>query len=376
MKINSGRLKLVILSTVGAVLLMFFTWYGFVFSQNPGTDFIICTAAVNQASCYDSGSVTPRLNWTYTSSVFGQAAFWIQVDDNSDFSSLLVDTNWITSSDTFYDIPAGHLNGNTTYYWRIIGEDTNGSQSPWANADAPFVTPVYCTQYSSYSNEVSVTLPSCPPTASNLKVVKGDYCSSPPAHYFSWTYTDPAGDNENQFQFQVDNNSDFGSPEVNRTQGGLSNPSPFTNNQTVIVVESPAPNQIGYNDTYYWRVKVWDVHSADSGWINGPSFTTEPHRYPSVNFNWSPQEPSVEEDVLFADQSTVYDGAPTWSWTIPDANYISGSSSSQNPTVQFTITGDHQITLRVTDSDGFFCQTSKTVSVQIRLPGWKEILPW
>jgi len=283
MKINSGRLKLVILSTVGAVLLMFFTWYGFVFSQNPGTDFIICTAAVNQASCYDSGSVTPRLNWTYTSSVFGQAAFWIQVDDNSDFSSLLVDTNWITSSDTFYDIPAGHLNGNTTYYWRIIGEDTNGSQSPWANADAPFVTPVYCTQYSSYSNEVSVTLPSCPPTASNLKVVKGDYCSSPPAHYFSWTYTDPAGDNENQFQFQVDNNSDFGSPEVNRTQG---------------------------------------------------------------------------------------------SWTIPDANYISGSSSSQNPTVQFTITGDHQITLRVTDSDGFFCQTSKTVSVQIRLPGWKEILPW
>ena len=214
-----------------------------------------------------------------------------------------------------------------------------------------------------------------PPTASNLNVVKGDYCSSPPAHYFSWTYTDPAGDDESQFQFQVDNNSSFSSPEVDNTViGTWSNGDP--NDQTVIVVESPVPNQIGYNDTYYWRVKVWDVYSADSGWINGSSFTTELHRYHSIGFNWSPQEPSQEENVLFADQSTVYGGATksSWSWTFVGGN--PATSNEQNPTIQFTTTGDRLVTLGVRDSDGFYCQSSRTVGVQIRLPGWKEILPW
>ena len=103
---------------------------------------------------------------------------------------------------------------------------------------------------------------------------------------------------------------------------------------------------------------------------------TEPHRYPSIGFNWSPQEPSQEENVLFADQSTVYGGATksAWSWTFVGGN--PATSNEQNPTIQFTTTGDQLITLGVRDSDGFYCQTSRTISVQIKLPGWKEILPW
>jgi hypothetical protein len=147
-----------------------------------------------------------------------------------------------------------------------------------------------------------------PPTASDLNVAQGDYCVTP-AHYFSWTYSDPDGDNQSQFQFQVDDNSDFSSPEVDRTYSGLDNPSPTTNNQTVTVAESPGPDQIGYNTTYYWRVKVWDDQGNDSGWVEGSSFTTAKHRYPLIDFNWAPQNPSVQEDVLFADQSTVYGGA-------------------------------------------------------------------
>ena len=214
-----------------------------------------------------------------------------------------------------------------------------------------------------------------PPIASNLNVVKGDYCSSPPVHFFSWIYTDPEGDDESQFQFQVDNDSGFGSPEVDQTVTGTWS-SGDSNDQTVIVVESPVPNQIGYNDTYYWRVKVWDSWPAESVWVEGSSFMTEPHRYPSIGFNWSPQEPSQEENVLFADQSTVYGGATksAWSWTFVGGN--PATSNEQNPTIQFTTTGDQLITLGVRDSDGFYCQTSRTISVQIKLPGWKEILPW
>jgi len=102
-----------------------------------------------------------------------------------------------------------------------------------------------------------------PPSASGLGVVKGDYCATP-AHYFSWTYTDPNGDDESQFQFQVDNNSDFSSPEIDRTQTGTWS-SGDSNNQTVIVTISPVPaNRLGYNTTYYWRVKVWDEGGATS----------------------------------------------------------------------------------------------------------------
>jgi len=225
-------------------------------------------------------------------------------------------------------------------------------------------------------NRQTITVSNNPPTATNLNIVKGDYCSSP-VHYFSWIYSDPDGDDESKFQFQVDNNSNFGSPEINRTQTGTWS-SGSSNNQTVVVAVSPGSDQIGYNDTYYWRVKVWDSGGNDSGWIEGSSLTTEGHRYPSIDFNWSPTSPSQGEDVLFSDQSTVYGGATksAWAWTIPDATYVGGTtSSSQNPTIQFTADGSKSVTLQVTDSDNYSCQISKSVGVQIELPCWQETLP-
>ena len=212
-----------------------------------------------------------------------------------------------------------------------------------------------------------------PPSASGLGVVKGNYCTTP-AHYFSWTYSDSDGQNESQFQFQIDNNSDFSSPEIDRTQTGTWSDGD-SNNQTVIVAVSPGSDQIGYNTTYYWRVKVWDSQGADSGWVSGSSFTTETHRYPSIDFNWSPTGPSQDEDVVFSDQSTVYGGSTksAWAWVFTNGN--PADSSQQNPTIQFTADGPKEVTLQVTDSDNFSCQVSKSVGVQAELPGWQEILP-
>jgi len=220
----------------------------------------------------------------------------------------------------------------------------------------------------------TITASSNPPTATNLQVAKGDYCSIP-VHYFSWTYSDPDGDDESKFQFQVDDNSDFSSPEIDREQTGTWHDGD-SNNQTVLVVESPTTDRIVYNTTYYWRVKVYDDQSTESDWTEGNSFTTEKHRYPFVDFSWSPQEPSAEEDVAFTDQSTVYGGASkaSWAWTFEDGN--PATSGEANPTVQFTTNGGKQVSLGVTDSDGFTCQATEQVGVQIPLPGWQEILPW
>jgi len=209
------------------------------------------------------------------------------------------------------------------------------------------------------------------PTATNLSVVSNNYCSNS-NHYFSWTYSDPDNNNESRFQLQVDNNSNFSSPEINRNYPGLSNPSPTTNNQVVLVSVSSITDKLIYNTTYYWRVNVYDSNGAESGWVTGPSFTTEKHQYPLVNFDWLPSNPSQGEDVLFTDQSTVYGGSSksAWSWIFTDGN--PASSSQQNPTTQFNFTEDKQVTLQVTDSDNYSCSISKTVNVQSELPGWQE----
>jgi hypothetical protein len=376
-------------------------------------------------------------NATFNWSTSGKAqnGYWFQVDDNRDFSSPVVNTGVVVSGAKSYTV-SGLSDG--AYYWRIGVRSSAGGfyyWTPWAYggsfvlADPPTVSlsaspnPVdyntastltwfstnatVCTASGDWSGSKSlsgsestgnltsaktyiltctgdggsasdsVTVdvnPNTPPIATSLSVTQGDYCVTP-VHYFSWTYSDPDGDNQSQFQFQVDNNSDFSSPEVDRTYSGLSNPSPTTNNQTVVVAVSPSSDQIAYNTTYYWRVMVWDDQGAASSWTEGSSFTTEAHQYPSIDFDWSPQNPSAQEDVLFADQSTVYGGATksNWLWDFEDGN--PASSNQQNPTIQFTSSGSKQVTLQVTDSDGYACSDAKTVDVGLKLPGWKEALP-
>ena len=218
------------------------------------------------------------------------------------------------------------------------------------------------------------------PTATNLSVSKGDYCTTP-AHYFSWKYSDPDNNNESRFQFQVDNNSDFSSPEINRDYTGLSNPSPTTNNQAVYVVLSPGSDQLAYNTTYYWRVRVYDEGGAGSGCVSGSSFTTEPRHYPVPDFNWSPENINLREDVSFSDKSTCYDNSnnqvscSAWTWKIPDATYQNSTDShSQNPIVEFTSLGSKTITLDTSDG-AHSCSLSKDTEVRMPLPHWREVAP-
>ena len=343
--------------------------FEFVFSSVllPDSNFTVCTGSVDQVSCYDI-SPTPTLNWSY-SGAGSQAAYWIQVDNNSNYSLPEVNTGWVSSSGArSYVIPSGMLSFNTAYYWRIMVRDNFGSESNWINADSFFTTVDHCNR---------------PPTATSLNVTGGDsayYCGSSPTHYFSWIYSDLDGHNQTRFQFQVDNNSDFSSPEINRDYTGFSNPSPTTNNQTVSVAVSPEADQIAYNTTYYWRVIVYDSREKDSGWVSGSSFTTESHLYPSIDFNWAPQNPSQEEDILFADQTTCYEdgnnpvSCTSWSWTFQDGN--PDTSNQQNPTIQFVSGSSKDINLEVTDASGYTCSDSKNLEVGIKLPSWREILPW
>ena len=88
--------------------------FGIVYSQgdpstpqtNPGSNFEVCTGGVNQDACYNPSSSITRLNWTYSSTAYGQMAFWVQVDNNGNldgnFPSPEINTGWINSSNQYY----------------------------------------------------------------------------------------------------------------------------------------------------------------------------------------------------------------------------------------------------------------------------------
>ncbi|MFH1671261.1 MAG: PKD domain-containing protein [Candidatus Portnoybacteria bacterium] len=342
-----------------------FSFAYYALAYNPGTNITLCTSGVSQPACYGTAYPSPTVSWTIAGAS-SQSSYRVWIDQNQLFNNPAIDTGEVISGSNSYQVNQAGLRSGQRYYWRVRVKDNFSSWTNWAEHESTFD-----------ANPICDTSPTVNP--GTMSVSNGDsatYCSGA-AHYFAWTYSDVDLDEESRFEFQVDNNSNFSSPEVDRDYVGLSNPSPTVNNQTVIVTESPGADQMGYNTTYYWRVKVYDEDSNDSGWVNGPTFTTEAHRYPTIGLSWSPQYPNQGEDVQFTDGSTVYGGATKsiWSWTFE--NGTPASSSSQNPVVQFSTTGNKNIVLGVTDSSGFTCDNSsdpEIISVQFN-PDWKEVNP-
>ncbi len=214
-----------------------------------------------------------------------------------------------------------------------------------------------------------------PPSAIPLPVVQDDYCglSSPPI-FLSWSFNDP-GDFQSAYQVQTATNISF-SPTT--TESFCQLPNPCGSSTTT------APDGLSYGTHYFWRVKVWDSANNESAWATDTIGFITDHAYPSINFSWSPLNPTVGEVVQFFDNSFCYDTAGTttcsnstgddFAWIFQDG--APPTSGDENPAVTFSSTGSKTATSTVTDSDGFSCSGQKTLNIQRRLPNWKEIPPF
>ena len=207
------------------------------------------------------------------------------------------------------------------------------------------------------------------PLASDLNVSSvssSAYCPLSPQglHSFSWDYSDPDNNNESQFQFQVDDDSEFNTPEINR-EIAISLPSGSTNNQMAAVQSGGGVDSLDYNQTYYWRVKVFDSGDPQesSDWVNGSSFATAPHPYPKTDFIWSPNIPEINKITEFTDKTIVYGGASIFSWDWQFQNADPSASSTQNPAVTFLTIGTADVYLKVIDSDSYLCEITKTLRI-------------
>jgi len=203
------------------------------------------------------------------------------------------------------------------------------------------------------------------PSAKNLKVEQPDYCLFDPSATFSWQFIDPRdGDRQTAYQIQVDNNPSFSSPEIDSGKV-LSVSKSYTTPRGLLK----------YNNTYYWRVKVWDNLDDASAWVGSMMpFSTPIHRYPRIDFKWTPEIPAIGESISFFDNSLVYGGSTKirWRWDFQDG-FPTSFSSKQNPfAIQFHYAGPKTVKLQVTDSDNFSCSASRRIDVKLSIPEWEE----
>jgi len=252
---------------------------------------------------------------------------------------------------------------NNSYEFRYRAKDNAGNWSGY-----------------SYDGSVLVNI-NDPPTVSCNDTETWSSCVDSRNPALSWNYSDPDSDPQASYQVQIDNNSNFSSPEIDT---GIVNSSSKT--------YQPTGTTLQWGTTYYWHVKVKDSYNNWSGYCSNCSFITPSHAYPNIDFNWAPQKPSAEENVRFSDQSTCYDDVITGSnCTKPNDSYLWNfigpgtvnyddplTPTLEFPVVSFSEPGVWNATLQVTDStpgNAFKCSTSKPFNVSYPLPEWNEIIP-
>lgn len=175
----------------------------------------------------------------------------------------------------------------------------------------------------------TVTVTNSPPTVSDPSADVDTAFSFPCVSdvTFSWIFDDPEdGSTQSDFELQVNNNASFtaGLPLGVDIQGSVVAPPPAsTQSKTIDISVTPGVNELGFNTTYWWRVRVQDADGAWSAWATpaSVSFNTPLHASPTCNFTWAPNEPSAGEAARFTDLSipdfaadpslTITD----WSWT-------------------------------------------------------------
>ncbi|MDD5145313.1 MAG: hypothetical protein PHF44_00470 [Candidatus Pacebacteria bacterium] len=213
-----------------------------------------------------------------------------------------------------------------------------------------------------------------------------------------WTYKDDDGNNQTQYQFQVSTDPSFASIDIDCTHDELVLPN---GEGTSALKVSTLPDndcnnpKIGYNQTYYWRVRVKDDVVDEFGisygglWSNWstPSVTisTQSHPSPFVDFLCDDNDcesTRIVENAPVTLRSTS-EAAPGYSienckWTLPNGtNMVTGNKNSDcTITVKFPIGEDQEIKLEASDSSGYSCVLTKEINVKRPYPWWREITPF
>jgi hypothetical protein len=157
--------------------------------------------------------------------------YHILVDNNDDWSTPEVD---ISTGNTAYTVPSAL--GDGRYYWAVQGRNTSGS----------------CNEYGAWSDVWVLDIDTQGSPAPTLYSPSNGSSITDTTPTFNWS----AVSNTQQYQLQVDDNSNFASPVIYITQSN----SNYTATSSL-------------NGTYYWRVRAQDTVGNWGNWSSIWSFT-------------------------------------------------------------------------------------------------------
>jgi hypothetical protein len=194
---------------------------------------LIAAPATPSLQLPDNGAACQSLSLTCSWNAATDASnYQIQVDDNNNFSSPVVDQSEISSTQYF----VSGLSESTTYYWRVRAANSCGAFGSWSSVRS-------FTTSADIPGEPSLTNPT-----------NGSNCQDVTLS-LQWT----PGSNTINSQLQVDDNDDFTSPLFD--QDNLSGSSQEISGLSLGVV-------------YYWRVRGLNTCSAYGNWTPVWSFST------------------------------------------------------------------------------------------------------
>jgi hypothetical protein len=172
-----------------------------------------------------------------------------QISTDPDFSSTLFEETTSTEL-TELAAPLLSLKKGETYFWRARFYDDWGGKSLWSEAYS------FTTEVSSANN---------PPDQPLLSLPENDATgiSTLPALQ-AMAFVDPEEQDLHELtRWQISRQADFSAIVFEQTS------SIDLTSATV-----PDESELSYGETYYWRVKFYDNHGADSVWSQAFSFTT------------------------------------------------------------------------------------------------------
>jgi large repetitive protein len=201
----------------------------------------------------------PTFSWN---SVTNGNTYQIQVDNNSDFSSPEFDDAAAATSRT-----PGSTLADGIYSWRVRATNMYGTNGAWSAV-----------------RTITISIPPAAPTLSSPGDASTDGSGTPT---FSWSSVT----NGNTYQIQVDNNSDFSSPEFDDTAA-------MTNR---------TPGTMLADGIYHWRVRAIDVYDTPGEWSVARTVKID-------------VPPTAPELTAPEDAATDTTGTPTFSWeSLPNA---------------------------------------------------------
>jgi len=171
---------------------------------------------INYSSIRDN---TPLFDWNDSG---GAVEYILQVDDNSDFSSPEIDVTVAVSS---YAVNTDLSDGQ--YWWRVMASGSAGINGGWGSS-------------------WEVTIDTISPPSPNLLTPNNESISIDNTPLFDWADSVSAV----QYNLQIDNNSDFSSPEIDAT----------------VAVSTYAVNTEFSDGEYWWRVSAIDNAGNNSDW--------------------------------------------------------------------------------------------------------------